>query len=746
MNRNISTIFYGLALMFIISCFPYAQTYAQNRCLGGLNGASNYATIPSSTDFDLSSQGMIEMWVYPLSAVGAHDMTLVSKGESANHEFMLTIEGNQILTFWIGQHVVEDIAVAPVPVHQWSHIAVGWAQTGSTYNVYFYINGGGGSPSTMFTPTTWQSNSDPIKIGGGNPFGQDYVFDGYIDEVRIWNRTRVTGEIAQSRFVSVGNGINVNSGGALSSGFYYSHLISSWTFNDPNIVHDYISGHDGSYNGNAGSVSTLPGQPIPYNMALKVFADSGDFVTVQDNPAFNTSNSGTLEAWVNHASDNVSQKIITRGITGHEFNWGVDHASGNKQMLEIGSTVFINSDGPAIPLNKWVHLAVVWFINGGQYTVLFYINGQQSGSSVTMPATWNSLSGTLRIGGWHGSIVNNWNGYLDEVRYWNSLRMVDTIRNTMFISCRSLASSPDLVAAWNFDGNLKNLSSVSGLDGTFSNNFPPNFSRFSSYQQEITIGPFSTDYTAYPTVVDNSNTTDNYIFSVHNAAIPDLGSISDTIQITKPGTVINAEVLVSIQHQLVNDLNIRLKAPNGVSKDLCLRHGSFSASGMLTAFNDAQPSVTLPNFYPPWSGTAAPDVAMGNFGASVSNGPWVLTVEDAAAGNTGTLLGWGLKLNISPIGIQPISGIVPKVFQLYQNYPNPFNPTTDIKFDIPKDANVKVKIYDILGREVASVINEFKKAGEYSISYDASNLASGIYIYKIEANDLTDAKKMILIK
>ena len=86
------------------------------------------------------------------------------------------------------------------------------------------------------------------------------------------------------------------------------------------------------------------------------------------------------------------------------------------------------------------------------------------------------------------------------------------------------------------------------------------------------------------------------------------------------------------------------------------------------------------------------------------------------------------------------------MFQLYQNYPNPFNPTTDIKFDIPKDANVKVKIYDILGREVASVINEFKKAGEYSISYDASNLASGIYIYKIEANDLTDAKKMILIK
>lgn len=89
---------------------------------------------------------------------------------------------------------------------------------------------------------------------------------------------------------------------------------------------------------------------------------------------------------------------------------------------------------------------------------------------------------------------------------------------------------------------------------------------------------------------------------------------------------------------------------------------------------------------------------------------------------------------------------VPKVFSLYQNYPNPFNPNTTIKFDLPKAAFTKLTIYDVLGRVVATLVNQKMNAGSYDIAWDASSYASGTYIYKLEAGDYTSVKKMTLVK
>ncbi len=98
-----------------------------------------------------------------------------------------------------------------------------------------------------------------------------------------------------------------------------------------------------------------------------------------------------------------------------------------------------------------------------------------------------------------------------------------------------------------------------------------------------------------------------------------------------------------------------------------------------------------------------------------------------------------------PISINPLSNIIPGEFILYQNYPNPFNPTTSIKYEIPKNAEVTIKIFDILGKEVFS-INEYKQAGSYEVKFDGSNLASGMYFYSLEANGFKDVKKMVLLK
>ncbi|NOX66748.1 MAG: T9SS type A sorting domain-containing protein, partial [Chlorobi bacterium] len=94
---------------------------------------------------------------------------------------------------------------------------------------------------------------------------------------------------------------------------------------------------------------------------------------------------------------------------------------------------------------------------------------------------------------------------------------------------------------------------------------------------------------------------------------------------------------------------------------------------------------------------------------------------------------------------------LPKKFVLYQNYPNPFNPSTTIKYQIPSNvksetSNTKLIVYDILGREVATLVNEKQKPGNYEIVFNASNLPSGIYFYSMHAGEFNSVKKMILLK
>jgi hypothetical protein len=108
------------------------------------------------------------------------------------------------------------------------------------------------------------------------------------------------------------------------------------------------------------------------------------------------------------------------------------------------------------------------------------------------------------------------------------------------------------------------------------------------------------------------------------------------------------------------------------------------------------------------------------------------------------------------IGINKISNEVPSSFKLEQNYPNPFNPTTKIKFDIATNnppfnkggqgGLITLKIYDILGREIQTLVNEKLNPGTYEVTFDGSNLASGIYFYQLKSGNFIETKKMLLIK
>lgn len=104
-------------------------------------------------------------------------------------------------------------------------------------------------------------------------------------------------------------------------------------------------------------------------------------------------------------------------------------------------------------------------------------------------------------------------------------------------------------------------------------------------------------------------------------------------------------------------------------------------------------------------------------------------------------------LEKSKLNIRNFKGeTLPIEYALEQNYPNPFNPTTTIRYQLPKDGMVTLKVYDILGAEVVTLVNEEKVAGKYEVNFNAATLASGVYIYRLSVNDFVNVKKMVLLK
>jgi hypothetical protein len=139
-----------------------------------------------------------------------------------------------------------------------------------------------------------------------------------------------------------------------------------------------------------------------------------------------------------------------------------------------------------------------------------------------------------------------------------------------------------------------------------------------------------------------------------------------------------------------------------------------------------------------WSYTTqylpADSVYLSQIDAGDTNTVWL-------AGNKGRLF----KYDVNYIGINSISTEVPSKFVLYQNYPNPFNPVTRIRFDLPNSGNVMFTVYDILGKEIF-VLNETKDPGMYELTFNGEKLSSGIYYYKLQFDNNSEVRKMVLLK
>jgi photosystem II stability/assembly factor-like uncharacterized protein len=165
---------------------------------------------------------------------------------------------------------------------------------------------------------------------------------------------------------------------------------------------------------------------------------------------------------------------------------------------------------------------------------------------------------------------------------------------------------------------------------------------------------------------------------------------------------------------------------NGVNNlliEICYNNSTFTNNS--TVYSSVAPNMTFHNHIDLPTGDGCVDI---NTGTVQATRPNICFVTQLVSGE------------------KNIINNVPDKYSLSQNYPNPFNPTTKIKYDIPKNSYVTLKIYNILGREIKTLVNEQKAPGTYIVDFDASNLPSGTYFFKITSESFSDTKRMILLK
>jgi subtilisin-like proprotein convertase family protein len=740
MIRILALAVVQLASISILSSQPTDEygSFYNNGILKNLGASGGYAATGHNFVLNQGLQGTVEAWVY-LTQYNENYSYIYEKGST--FAFGVSNSGNQYRPFLnVNTSSFLPVPGTPVPLNRWVHLAATWLQSGGSITVIFYMDGSQvGSP--MSSGTGVAGNTDSVTIGGSRISTSSGVI-GYVDEVRYWNRQKPADQIARTRFVGIGDGNVANQNSALVSCEDYLGLVSSWNFNnDGDAVADNISlRHAFLRKGAITGATNITGQPIPYNLAAYFPGGANDYIRIPDNNIFDRTVSGTIDGWI--YANNGTSTIISKGASPGEMTFRV-FLSGGNLSLAIGA---FNVTGPPVLLNNWNHIAVTWSFSGAMCTMRFYVNGIMTGPAVNT-ITMGINSSPVIVG--NSQLTNTpFNGYMDELRLWNRALTADEIRAYMFVSAKqgSAFFQSSLLACWNFEGNLNTTTSIVDINGTF-NIGVPNKCRLSGYWNENVTGAISGSFVPHPTTInrrDNDNafpvgyavrTPQKYlIFNV---------STYDTINIPGNVSLTDIEVFLSVHQPYINSTTATLTAPNGQERILLNNNGGPGGSA-LTFLKDGSPSLS--SFNSPWSHLAAPNQALGTFNNTNVQGRWILKITNGAVGYTGRLLGWGLRINNTVSAIQQISNNIPGEYKLYQNYPNPFNPETVIKFDMPKDADVKIIVFDMLGRKVTTLVNEFKQAGSYEINFDASGLSSGMYFYKIETGGFADTKKLLLIK
>jgi len=343
------------------------------------------------------------------------------------------------------------------------------------------------------------------------------------------------------------------------------------------------------------------------------------------------------------------------------------------------------------------------------------------------------------------------------------------------VNCKNLVSYKALDDDWDCDNGFRgriqfglsirdsaiaDISSSNGFEIDNNNNTPSNFNSPRTkplFSNMTVVGPYiTTTSNVNPLFQRGSHLRRNMLASIYNSII-----MAWKVGVRFDGSGVGSAAQ-SDTVQLRNNIfggNLKLADSTGTgtfAPQSWLQTPSFgntilaeNTQVQLTNPFNIYPDVPLPannvNYWIPLSGS--PALSGSSFTNPNLNGFEVVSYR-GAFGTANWTTGWTQfnPKNYEVIGINQISSNIPNNFSLKQNYPNPFNPNTIINYQLQKFSNVSLKVYDVLGNEVSTLVNQKQNAGSYEVGFNATALSSGIYFYTLKTEGFSETKRMLLVK
>ncbi len=710
----------SFAAVIILASQNFAQRYWNVAAQFSGTDSSYVAVAPYSALDNLTSNFTIECWLQADTNLtgtvfGKRNVRLLI--EETGDKFRLRIQtGNNTKMY--------SRTSASLELHKWYHVACTYDESGSG-SMKVYVNGNLDTSRTG-TGIGAVSFHDSLFIGHSE-YGP---FKGMIDDIRIWNRALSQSEIRlnmRNPYVGGLNQQNSNFGTGLvlstTFDFTYSSGSKSLYFYDGYNTYK-------AYNVSPVYLGDSPSQTLAINNSLELSND-GDYAVMRNNADIELSGPVTAEAWIYPVNSTSGTQYILQ--KGNDYGMYLE----NTGKLRFVFNSHVGTSLSTIPSNQWTHIAITFNSSGGGN---LYINGKYDvGYNYGAPSTANTDS--LYIGTSGG--LNYFKGYIDGVKISNYEKSEAEINRDMFreIDYNNKPNPPNSTVSLNFD--FYNYPSTGNgyyyyLRGGAAYSTPV-------AQNDVPVSPIIGSGT--------ENFPVGYYFKSDSRRIPQFNTAGymevDSLNVTSTTSISDLKMFIALNHQNLSELQIILYSPDGDSVIVWDKNGGINnnVDNLITVFDDGSDNELVNNKYVDFGPDIKPINSINTtFSGKNPKGIWRLKIVDLYNGNTGFLYGWGLRFN-NVTGVEEnYTSTIPSDYKLEQNYPNPFNPSTTISYSLPRASNVKLTIYNLLGQEVTTLVNSFNQAGKHSVQFNAANLASGVYIYSIKADNFSATKKLVLLK
>ncbi|MBU0508575.1 carboxypeptidase regulatory-like domain-containing protein [bacterium] len=235
-----------------------------------------------------------------------------------------------------------------------------------------------------------------------------------------------------------------------------------------------------------------------------------------------------------------------------------------------------------------------------------------------------------------------------------------------------------------------------------------------------------------------------------NWPIADLDTTTVQLQVNESWIINDLDVFVSLTHSYVADLRISVTGPGGQTVLLTNQNGGSGEDYEMTTFDD-EALIPVRFGQPPFNGSFIPEEPLSAFNGLDVQGAWTLTLEDLAGGDDGVLLEWGILITPALDALDPGTPATAREFALLGNYPNPFNSRTIIRYSVPQTLPISLRLYNVLGQEVATLLQARVEAGVYSVTWDGRDArgvdaASGLYLVRLESPTASATGKLFLLR